>query len=392
LFGRENLFGNKPGKIDTGAQMVIRKIDTRNKRDLRKFIQFPFELYKNDKNWVPPMINDMKLALNREAHPFYKHSHADFFLAEENGKVLGRIAAIDNQRYKEFAGEKSGFFSYFEVVENIQTARELFNAVFDWGKDRGLKHIIGPKGLAQGDSLGMLVEGFKFKPAIGIAYNPRYYNDFLSDSGFVKEFDYLSGYLKTGYEVPDRVYKLAQKVKERRGFWVKKFESKDEIRMWIPKIREVYNRAFIDVPAFVPITEDEVQLIAKRILSIAHPKLIKLIFKGDELIGFLFSYHNISQGIQKSKGRMFPFGWYHLMRAFKQTNWVDINGIGLLPGHQGVGATAVLYVELEKSIRSFPFEMADIVQIAETNIKSFKEMDHLGVNWHKRHRIFKRAL
>jgi hypothetical protein len=255
-----------------------------------------------------------------------------------------------------------------------------------------LNSIIGPKGLAQGDSLGMLVEGFDYKPAIGIAYNPSYYNDFIVSSGYTKNVDYLSGYITIDYEVSDRVYKLAEIVKKRRGFWVKQFESKDEMRAWIPKIREVYNRAFVDVPTFCPITEDEVQLIANRILSIAHPKLIKLIFKGEDLIGFLISYHNISDGIQKSKGRLFPFGWYHLMRAFKRTKWVDINGIGLLPGHQGVGATAVLYVELEKCLRSFPFEVADCVQLAESNIKIFTEMDHLGINWHKRHRIYEKAL
>jgi len=372
--------------------MIIRKINTNNKHDVRKFIRFPFKSYQNNKHWVPPMISDMKLALDRENHPFYQHSRADFFIAEENGNVLGRIAAIDSQPYKDYTGEKAGFFYFFEVLEDFQVAKGLFQAVFDWAKERSLDQIIGPKGLAQGDSLGMLVEGFDYKPAIGIAYNPSYYNDFVIRLGFAKEEDYLSGYLKTNYQLSERIYQLAEKVKERRGFRVKKFETKDEMRAWIPKIRGIYNQAFGDVPSFVPITEDEVQLIANRILAIAHPTLIKLIFKGEELIGFLFSYHNISEGIQKSKGRMFPFGWYHLMKAFKDTKWVDINGIGLLPDHQGVGATAVLYTELEKSIKSFPFEFADIVQIAESNIKSYSEMDNLGVNWHKRHRIYKRVL
>ncbi len=368
--------------------MEIRKIDTQNVKDVRKFIQFPFKLYKNNNYWVPPMINDMKLALNRDAHPFYKHSHADFFIAEENGQVLGRIAALDNQRYKTYTGDDSGFFYFFEVIKNPKVARGLFNTISDWAMGRGLDSIIGPKGLVQGDSLGVLLEGFNYKPAIGIAYNPSYYNDFIEDAGYTKKVDYLSGYITVDYEVPDRVYKLAELVSKRRGFWVKRFETKQELRLWIPKIQEVYNQAFIDVPTFVPITQEEVQLIANRILSIAHPKLIKLIFKGEKLIGFLISYHNISEGIQKSKGRLLPFGWYHLMRAFKRTKRVDLNGIGLLPKYQGLGATPVLYVELEKALRSFPFEFADLVQLAETNIKSFPEINNLGVNWHKRHRVY----
>jgi len=372
--------------------MHIRKINTANKNDVQKFIQFPFDLYKNDLNWVPPMRGDAKLALNRMAHPFYKHSQADFFIAEEKGKVLGRIAAIDNERYKKHTGQKTGFFYFFEVIQNIEAARVLFNAVFMWATHRGLTKIIGPKGLAQGDGMGLLIEGFEYLPAIGIAYNPSFYADFVEDSGFEKEVDYYSGYLTTDYHLDERIHQLAEQVKKRRGFWVKKFESKQEMREWVPKIQAVYNQAFGDVPAFVPITEDEVLLIANRILSIADPRLIKLIFKGDDLIGFLFAYHNISAGIQKALGKMLPFGWYHLMRDFKKTKFVDINGIGLLPGHQGVGGTAVLYTELEKSIREFDFNHADIVQIAETNIKNFREAANLGIQWYKRHRIYKREL
>jgi hypothetical protein len=369
--------------------MEIHKIDTRNKRQVRKFIQFPFKLYRGDPRWVPPMVKDVKLALNRDDHPFYKHSRADFFIVEDHGHILGRISVIDNQRYKSFTGENSGFFYFFEVINEIDVAHRLFDAAFAWARERGLDTIIGPKGLAQGDGLGLLVDGFEYKPAIGIAYNPRYYHQFMIESGFKKEVDYLSGYLSTDYEIPERTFQLAERIKKRQGYWVKEFQSKDEMRTWIPKIREVYNSAFVDVPAFVPITEDEVQLIANRILSIADSKLIKLIYKGDDLIGFLFSYHNISDGIQKSKGKIFPVGWYYLSQAFKNTRWVDINGIGLLPDHQGKGATAVLYTELAKSIRSYPFEIADFVQIAETNLKSIAEAKKIGVIWHKRHRLYK---
>jgi len=372
--------------------MKIHKIDTSNKSQVRKFIQFPFRLYRGNPNWVPPMVNDVKLALNRDVHPFYKHSQADFFIVKDRSQILGRISAIDNQRYKEYTGENTGFFYFFEVNQDIEVAQRLFDTAFAWARERGLEKILGPKGLAQGDGLGLLVDGFEYKPAIGIAYNPSYYNKFVMDSGFEKEVDYLSGYLSADYEMPERMFQLAERIKNRRGYWVKEFQSKDEMRTWLPKIREVYNSAFVDVPAFVPITEDEVQLIANRILSIADSKLIKLIYKDEELIGFLFSYHNISDGIQKSKGRMFPFGWYYLSQALKNTRWVDINGIGLLPDHQGIGATAILYTELVKSIRSYPFEVADIVQIAETNLKSISEAKKLDVIWHKRHRLYKRKL
>ncbi len=372
--------------------MRISTIDTRNPKDVRKFIQLPFKLYQNDPNWVPPMVNDVRLALDRRRHPFYEHSQADFLVAEAGDRVLGRIAVIDNQNYKKHTGQKTGFFYFFEVVDNPEVAAALFEAAFDWCRKRGLESILGPKGLIQGDGLGVLVEGFDYKPAIGIAYNPAYYVDFIEAAGFVKQTDYLSGYQTGDYRLDGRIWKIAERVKQRSGYWVKQFESKDEMRAWIPRIRTVYNQAFEVVPNFFPITEAEVNLIAERILSVAHPKLIKLICQGDDLVGFAFSYHNISDGIQKARGRLWPLGWYHLMRAFKTTKWVDFNGIGLLPEHQGKGATAILYTELQKSILEFDFDYADIVQIAETNMKSFGEMSNLGWQWHKRHRIYEKPL
>jgi hypothetical protein len=372
--------------------MKLREINPENNREVKRFVQFPFDLYRNEPNWVPPLRKEIEFALDQQNHPFYKHSEAAFFIVEEAGQVRGRIAALDNERFREHTGQKTGFFYFFESENNVDISRLLFNAAFDWTRARGLEKVIGPKGLAQGDGLGLLVEGFEYMPAVGIPYNPVYYIDLVVDAGFEKEVDYLSGHLSTDYQLPGKFKRLVGKVKKRRGFWVKEFESKDELRSWIPKIREVYNAAFIDVPTFVPITEEEVNLIADRILSVADPKLIKLIFQGEELVGFLFSYHNISEGLKKARGRLFPFGWYHIMRAFKRSKWVDINGMGLLPGCQGLGATAVMYDELEKSIKSYPFENADIVQIAETNLKSFTEAEHLGVNWHKRHRIYHKQI
>lgn len=372
--------------------MKLIELNLKNAWDVKKFIKFPFNLYRDNKYWVPPLISDMKFALNNQTHPFYKHSQAIFFMVEENGKVIGRIAALKNQRYIEHTNERTAFFCFFESINDFEVSRLLFNASSEWARKNGLEKIIGPKGLAQGDGLGLLVKGFDFLPAIGIPYNLPYYIDLIKDFGFQKRDDYYSGYMTTDYQLPEKLRKLVDKIKKRYGFWIKEFQNKDEMRDWITRIQDVYNKAFSEVPNFVPISEEEVKLIAERILSVADPKLIKLIFKDEELIGFLFSYHNISEGLQKANGKLFPFGWYYIMRAFKQTTWVDINGIGLLPRYQGLGATAVLYAELEKSIKSYPFKKADIVQIAETNMKSFTEAEHLGVQWHKIHRIFEKSL
>ncbi len=372
--------------------MQARQIDPGNRRDVRRFIRFPFRLYRGNPYWVPPMEAEMRTALNPAAHPYYRHSEAAFFLAEQDGEMVGRLAVLNHTGYRQQPGcADRGLFCFFECVDDLDAARALFDAGATWAARRGIRTLIGPKGLAQGDGQGILVEGFDHLPAMGIPYNLPYYGDHLEALGFEKQDDLLSGFLRAeDYHLPERVVQLAERVKARRGFHVREFKTKDEMRALVPQVRRVYNQAFADVPGFVPVSEEEVRAIADRILSIADPRLIKLVFKGEEVAGFLFAYPNIGRGLQRARGRMWPLGWWHILREFKRTRMLDINGIGLLPGYQGVGATAVLYAELERTVRQFGFEFADIVQINEKNLKSFSEMDHLGVNWYKRHRIYRK--
>lgn len=372
--------------------MRVRKLDTTRARDVHQFINFPFDLYRGCPQWVPPILPEIKLVLNRNKHPFYHHSAAEFFVAESEGQTLGRIVVMDNQNYNQFHGKKNAFFYYFDVVEDAEVAHALFDAASDWVRSRGLERLIGPKGFLQGDGLGLLVEGFEHRPAVGIPYNHSYYDALVRDSGFEKETDYLSGYLPGGYQLSQRFSEIAERVKTRRGFWIKSFSSEKEMRRWISRIGKVYNDTFTENWEYCPLTDAEMVVVADRLIAISDPRLIKLVMKGDEIIGFVFAFPDISAAIQKTKGRIWPFGWIHLMREFKRTNWVNCNGLGLLEGHRGLGANAVLYTELSKSVQEFGFEHADVVQVEEGNAKSLGDMAAIGVEWYKRHRIYRRAL
>lgn len=372
--------------------MEIRKIDTSRARDVRRFIDFPFTLYRGCPQWVPPMVSDMKLALNRDKYPFYRHSTADFFVAEEGDRTLGRIAVIDNRRYNESHGSNTAFFYFFEVVEDLDVARALIAAASEWALDRELDVMIGPRGLLRGDGHGLLVEGFEHRPAMGIPYNFSYYPSFLEELGFEKEIDFLSAHLTRDQKLPQRFFDIAEKVKERRGLRVMSFTSKRELRRWVPEVQKINNEAFADGWGHYPIDEAEVNAVADRFLAVADPRLIKLVMKGEKVVGFVLGYPDISAGIQRAKGRLWPFGWLHILLEFKRTNWVNFNGVGLLPEHQGVGANAVLYTELAKSVLAFDFDHADLIQVADTNIESMGEVRAVGGEWYKRHRIYRRRL
>jgi hypothetical protein len=160
----------------------------------------------------------------------------------------------------------------------------------------------------------------------------------------------------------------------------------------VPEIQRINNEAFTDVWGYFPIDEAEAEASADRFLAAADPRLIKLVTKKDEIIGFVIGYPDISAGIQRAKGRLWPFGWIHILLEFRRTKWANFNGVGLLPKYQGVGANAVLYVELGKSAFEFNFEHADLVQVAETNMKSLGEVNAAGAEWYKRHRVYRREL
>lgn len=372
--------------------MRVRMLDTSRRRDVHQFINFPFELYRDSSEWVPPIQSEMKLVLNRNKHPFYQHSDADFFVAESDGQTLGRIAVLENRTCNAHHGRQQAFFYYFDAVEDVDVSRALFAAAFDWARTRDLNYVLGPKGFLQGDGMGMLVKGFQHRPALGIPYNYAYYDTLAVDSGLEKVTDYLSGYLRGDHELPARFYDIAERVKEKRGFWIKSFTSKGEMRRWIHRAGRLYNETFVDNWEYCPLTEEEMDTVAERLLSISVPQLMKLVMKEDRIVGFVFAFPDISAAIQKTKGRLWPLGWIRLLREFKRTRWVNLNGLGLVAEHRGVGANTVLYTELAKSIRDFSFEHADVVQVEEQNTKSLAEMAAIGVEWYKRHRIYGREL
>jgi hypothetical protein len=368
------------------------KLDTSRARDVRRFVRFPFDLYRGCPQWVPPMVADAKDQLNPRKHPFYAHGEADFFLVEQRGKTLGRIAALHNRRYNQFTGGSEAFFGLFEAVDDTAVSRALFDAAFVWARERDLATIRGPRAMTGVEAGGVLVEGFEHRPALTMPYNYSYYDRLVTDAGLVKETDHLSGYFRNDHPVPERFYRLAERVMARQGYWIKEFESKDEMRAWVPRVRAVYRQAFEGNHSFYPPTDAEMDAMADMIIGVTRPGLIKLVLKGDEMIGFTFAYPDITAGLQRARGRLWPLGWWHLLRERKRTRWVNCNGVGVLPEYQGLGPAIVLYAEIDKTLRAMGYEHADVAMVDEKNFNSFSAMEAMNVDWYKRHRSYWRAL
>ena len=371
--------------------MQLQQIDTTTRADVRRFVTLPFQLYRNCEQWVPPLLSEGVTVLNREKHPFYEHSDAVFFVVTSGKEVVGRIAALENRHYNAYKKSRTAFFGYFDCVDDRQAACLLFDAAFVWAKKRGLQDVIGPRGVIGVDG-STLVEGFEHRPALTVPYNFPYYDELIQQAGFHKLTDLLSGYLPADHVLPQRLFDIAEKVKARRGFWVKQFSSKAEIRRWIPKVMAVHREAFSQTASFYPPTEREVAHIIGSALAIVDPKLVKLVMKGDEIAGFIMAYADVSEGLVRANGRLFPTGWFHVLRDRSRTRWLNINGLGMLPRYQGMGGNAILYTELDKTVKQSRFEHIDVVQVDEANFKSRSDMETIGVQWTKRHRHYHRSL
>ncbi len=374
--------------------MPLLPLDPTDRAQASAFLRLPFRLYQNTPPWVPPFAGDARRMLDRQRHPFYRHSQAAFFLAlGGEGQPVGRIAVLDHRPYNDHNHQRTAFFYLFECENDPEPAQALFEAAFAWARARGLDRIIGPRGFTALDGLGLLVRGFEHRPALGIPYNPAYYPALIEAAGFTAQEDIVSGHLDATVHFPARIHELAERVRQRRGLRILTFQRRRDLRALVPSLRQLYNAALGETTGNYPLTADEVQTIADQMLRFADPRLIKIVAKGDEPVGFLFAYPDPSAALQRTGGRLFPFGWAQILLEMRRTRWININGAGILPEYRGLGGTAILFSELYKTLAAAGrFTDADLVQIGLENANMQRELRDLGVDFYKMHRMVERGL
>ncbi|MBP8996772.1 MAG: hypothetical protein KBG10_00635 [Anaerolineaceae bacterium] len=371
--------------------MEIRKLEKGNAEDIKLFKQLPTRIYQGNRFWVPPLPGEIESVLGLNKHPFYAHSEADFFIAEDKGNCLGRIAVLHNRNFCEYHQVKTGFFYFFESIEDSNVANRLFNTAEDWCRERGLTQLMGPRGFLRSNGMGLLVEGFDQLPAVGIPYNPPYYKELIEASGFIKSHDHLSGYLD--HHPDSKIHLIAAKVLSRGNFRVLSFKKKDQLLEWLPLIEDTQKKAFAANPNEYPSSPEELALQAQNILAITDPKFIKIILHQNDVAGFIIAYPNLNQALIRCKGKLFPFGWMFLLHEKQHPTILDINGVGLLPQYQGLGGNALLYSELDKVVTlSRRIKRAEIVQVDERNLRSMSDLEALGIRFSKIHRTYSKAL
>ena len=374
--------------------LKVEKIDADRRSQRNRFIRIPFQFYKNCPQWVPPVLVDVDTMLNRKKHPFYEHSEGDFFIAVRDGKDVGRLAVFENRHFNEYHKVKKANFYLFECEDNQETAKALFDEAFAWARQRGLDTMVGPKGLGPLDGYGMLVEGFEHRQMMTMMnYNHPYLPKLVEALGFEKEVDFVSCYGHASiFSLPERVHHIAERVVQRGTLTVKNFETKAELLAWAPRIGKAYNDIFINNWEYFPFTDHEIKFVVDSIITVADPRLIKIITHGDEAVGFLFAFPDISAALQRSKGHLLPFGLVDMLLEMRRTKWLAINGAGILEQYHGRGGNALLYAEMEKTVKGFKFEHVDMTQVAETAVQMRNDLENLGGKAYKNHRVYRKAI
>ncbi len=372
----------------------VDKIDTNDKASVKRFVKIPFRLYENHPQWVPPLLSEAESQLNKKKHPFYEHSVADFFIATKDGRDVGRIAGLENTRFNQYHKTKQAQFYLFDCEDDQEAANALFERVVDWAKGRGLDRLVGPKGFGALDGYGIQVEGYEHRQIMSMMnYNYPYYVRLVENLGFTKEVDFVSCYMhKDTFHLPERVSRIVERVKSRHNLNVHTFETKKDLTSWANKIGRLYNDSFVNNWEYYPLTDREIKYVLDNILTIADPRLIKIITHNDDAIGFLFGFPDLSAAFQRAKGHLFPFGLIDLMMEIKRTKWVSLNGAGVLPEYQGMGGNALLYLEMEKTLHDFQFEHADLTQVAETAVQMRHDLENVGGKAYKNHRVYQKSI
>ena len=375
--------------------LTIEKVDTDNRSQVKRFVELPHKLYKDCPQWVPLINIDAYTYLNRRKHPFHEHSDVDFFLAVRNGEDVGRIAAIENKPFNKYHNTKTADFYFFDSENDPEVAAALFKTVFEWAKGRGLDTLVGPKGMGPLDGYGILVFGHEHRNTMTMLnYNYPYYQQLVEAQGFEKEVDFVSCYLPADkFQIPERVERIAKRSMERSGLQVKQFKNKKELVAWAPRIGEAYNKAFVNNWEYFPFTKREIDFVVDNIMTIADHRLIKIITHGEDVVGFLFAFHDVSAALQRSRGRLFPFGIIDILLELKRTNTVSVNGMGILPEFQGHGGNAILYSEMGHSLLEFQqFSHVEMTQVAETTGQMRADLKNLNGVEYKNHRVYRRLV
>ncbi len=357
-------------------------------KDIKQFVDFQFELYKDHPYWVPPLKADEKKALSPKTNPAFEFCDAKFWTAWKDGKCVGRIGAIVNHTYNDKIGKKKGRFSRMEFVDDRAVSKELFKTAEEWLRQQGMEAVHGPLGFTNFDNQGLLIEGFDYLPSIASVMHYPYFQKHIEALGYGKEIDWVEFRLKMGQEIPEKAIRLAKIIKERNKLEVLHFKTKADLKVVMRDVFGLLNKAFDELPYVAPFSQKMINYYADKYFKVLNPEYVKVIKKEGEVVAFIVGMPSLSEAMQKANGKLFPLGFIYLLKAMKNPEVMDLLLTGVDPKYQKLGLPAILINELQQVIQKHNIKFTETTGMFETNqkgITTWKSYDHI---MHKRRRCF----
>ncbi len=369
--------------------ILVHRVESR--RDLRRFIKLPWRIYAGDPNWVPPLIMDMKARLDRKKHPFFAHAEADYFLAEREGEVVGRIAAVVDRSHNAAHSEKIVFFGFFESDNDPAVAGALLDAAAAWGRERGMDTLRGPVNLSLNDECALLIEGFDSPPAVMMPYNPRYYPDLLTGAGLAKAKDLYAFFLDRGAAAAEKIRPVVERVRASGEFTIRKIDKRRAVEE-ARSIAAIYNDGWNQNWGFVPWTDDEMKHMVRDLIRFADPDIILFAEHRGRPVGFACGLPNFNEVLAKMNGRLFPFGWIPFLLGRKKIKGVRTPVFGLFKSYFHTGLSYLLFADFQQAIKDKGYEWADISWELEDNDAINRFNASIGGRIYKRYRIYEKGI
>lgn len=370
----------------------IKKVTT--KSELKRFIRFNYEFYKDNPYSVPDLYDDMLNTFSPKKNAAFEFCEADYFLALRDGKIVGRVAAIINRRANETWNRKTVRFGWIDFIDDMEVSTALIDTVKQWGKERGMTEIEGPLGFTDMDAEGMLVEGFDQLSTMATIYNYPYYPQHMERLGLSKSADWVEMKIYVPDAIPEKHRRISEIIAKRYNLHIRKLNSKKEVRQSgvAHDIFRLINDAYTPLFGYSRMTERQIDQYVKMYVPVLDLRMVSIVEnEQNEIVAVGISMASLSRALQKAKGRLLPFGWYHLLKAlmWKHPKVLDLLLVAVRPDYQGKGVNALLFTDLIPVYKELGFEYAESNPELEMNEKVQNQWQYFKTEQHKRRRCFK---
>ncbi|MBI4834859.1 MAG: N-acetyltransferase [Planctomycetes bacterium] len=365
-------------------------IPVKDKKTLERFIKLPWAVYKDNPYWVPPLIDEAKKLFDRDIHPFHRHAEVELFLALNNAdNPVGRIAAIVNYNHVNYHKEKTGFFGFLETVDSSEICKALLDAAGNYLKARGMEKMRGPASFSSNEQWGLLVEGFDSMPVVMMPYNPPYYEKLLANYGLAKSKDLFAYYVDESIKLPDKSARIAERIMSRKEIVIRNPDMKN-FKSEIDIIKEIYNKAWQHNWGAIPLTDEEMDYMAKDFKTLLDPELLFIATVDGKPAGFSMAIPDYAPVLKKLNGKLSPLGimklvWYTKVKKIKRLRLITM---GVVPEYQKRGIDVIFYMETVKRGLAKGYREAELSWVLEDNDLMNRTLQSFGARVYKKYRLY----